>query len=113
MVLYALWKAQRDHGENTFNVWDLVMDTIPPSADLPRGGRKASVIKTCFMGAFVLSTWLVFYMAIIQSPQLTPVFTTYMATWGTALIAKVIWDQKGPPQFVLPQSGKPHDGDGR
>ena len=109
-VAWALWKAQRDRGENTFNVWDLIMDTIPPSGDLPYGGRKASAIKACFMGAFMLSSWLVFDQAVKLSPMLAQIFTIYMATWGAALIAKVIWDQKGPPQFVLPQGGKQGDG---
>lgn len=108
-VLWALWKAQRDKGENTFNVWDLVMDTLPPTAALPHGGRKASVIKTCFMGAFLVSTWVVFDQDIKLSPQFSQAFTIYMATWGAALIAKQIWDQKGPPGFVLPQGGKMPD----
>lgn len=108
-VGWALWKAQRDKGSNTFNVWDLVMDTLPPTGALPYGGRKASVIKTCFMGAFMLSTWLMFDQEIKLSPLVPQIFTIYMATWGAALIAKQIWDQKGPPGFVLPQGGKMPD----
>ena len=109
VVIIVLWQAQRDRGANTFNVWDLIMDTLPPTPALPYGGRKASVIKTCFMGAFLLSTWLLFDQEIKLSPLVPQIFTIYMATWGAALIAKQIWDQKGPPGFVLPQGGKTPD----
>src|SRR5882724_10369497 len=80
VIIWTLWKAQRDRGENTFNVWDLVMDTLPPTPALLHGGRKASVIKTCFMGAFLVSTWVVFDQDIKLSAQLTQTFTIYMAT---------------------------------
>ena len=29
VAVYLLWRGQRDNGKNTFDAWDLIMDTLP------------------------------------------------------------------------------------
>ncbi len=99
-LLYFLWQGQRESGANTFDVWDLVMDTFPD------GSRRASPIKLCFMGAFVVSNYVLIDQEIKLSQQLPTVFGIYMATWGAALIAKVVYDQKTMPDFKIPGKDK-------
>lgn len=111
---YGLWKGQRSNGANTFDVWDLVMDTLPPGTGAQAGDdlpRRASAIKLFFNGAFILSSWLVVDQEIKASPLLPSIFGIYMATWGAALIAKVVYDAKAIPDFNLPGGRRGGSGD--
>lgn len=96
VVIYMLWRAQRDQGKNSFDFWDMVMDTLPD------GSRRASAIKMFFLGSFLLSSWVVVDQEIKSSQMLPSIFGIYMMTWGASLIAKVIFDQKAMPDFKLP-----------
>lgn len=106
VAAYGLWKAQRDSGKNTFDVWDLMMDTIAPTPGQPESSRRASAIKLFFNGAFILSSWLVVDQELKNSPLLPSIFGIYMATWGAALIAKVVYDAKAIPNFNIPGGKK-------
>lgn len=87
-----LWQAQRSHGRNTFDIWDLVMDTLPD------GTRRASGIKSAFQTAFVLSSWVIVDQEI-KGALGEAVFGLYLATWCASLIAKVVFDKQDPPQI--------------
>ena len=52
-VLWMLWRGQRSHGINTFNFWDMVMDTFPD------GTKRTSGIKTLYIASFGLSSWVI------------------------------------------------------
>jgi hypothetical protein len=98
-VGYFIWKAQQD-SQNSFDVFDLLMD------DLPNDRRKASVIKTTFMSAFIISSWVVIDQEI--KLKLTEgVFGLYMGTWCASLIAKVVFDKQSVPKLF----GDKNDGD--
>lgn len=97
-VGYILWQGQRDSGQNTFDVWDLVMDRSP------NGNRVASGIKCLFQGSFILSSWVIVDQEIKGSLSET-VFGVYMATWCGSLIAKVVFDKQDPPKLPLGNKG--------
>lgn len=89
---YVLWKGQRAEGKNTFDVWDLVMDT------LPNGSRRTSGIKTAYQFAFLLSSWVVVDNQI-KGTLSEGIFGLYLGTWCASLIAKVIFDKQDPPKL--------------
>lgn len=91
-ILYMLWKGQRDGGKNSFDVWDLFMDT------LPNGTRRASGIKSTYQAAFVLSSWVIVDQEI-KGTLNDAVFGLYLGTWCASLIAKVVFDKQDPPQI--------------
>lgn len=94
-VVYFLWRGQRQAGRDTFDVWDLIMDTLPD------GSRRASIIKITFFIAFGISSWVIVNEEI-KATLRPDIFGIYMATWCSSLIAKVIWDKKDPPKLELP-----------
>lgn len=89
-VLYMLWKAQRDQGRNSFDVFDLLMDRMPD------GTRKTSVIKTAFALAFGFSSWVIIDQEI-KGVLNDAIFGLYLGTWCASLIAKVVYDKQDPP----------------
>lgn len=97
LAAYILWKAQRSNGKNTFDVWDLVMDTKPDKT------RTASGIKSAFQSAFVLSSWVIVDQEI-KGTLTEGLFMAYLGTWCLSLIAKVVFEKTDPPK--LPGSDK-------
>ena len=91
-VIFILWKGQREGGRNSFDIWDLVMDTLPD------GTRRASGIKCAFQGGFILSSWVIIDQEI-KSTLNEAVYGLYLATWCASLIAKVVFDKKDPPSL--------------
>lgn len=100
-VLYGLWKAQRSHGRNTFDVYDLIMDTLPD------GTRRASGIKCTYQVSFILSSWVVVDQEIkgILSEGL---FFAYLSVWCASLIAKVVFDKNVAPEIVRKTASDSH-----
>ncbi len=98
-VLYVLWRGQRAHGRNTFDAWDLVMDTLPD------GTRRASGIKCTYQTSFILSSWVVVDQEI-KATLNDAIFGLYLGTWCASLIAKVVFDKNVAP--TIP--GKPEAG---
>ena len=94
-VVFMLWKGQRSGGKNTFDAWDLIMDTLPDKS------RRTSGIKTAFQSAFLLSSWVIVDQEI-KSTLTEGVFMAYLATWCASLIAKVVFDKQDPPKFPDP-----------
>lgn len=92
IAAFILWQAQRSHGKNTFDIWDLVMDTLPD------GTRRASGIKSAFQTAFVLSSWVIVDQEI-KGTLNDAVFGLYLGTWCASLIAKVVFDKQDPPKL--------------
>lgn len=90
-VVYALWRAQRDNGRNTFDVYDLIMDRMPD------GTRRTSGIKTTYQFAFLLSSWVIIDKEI-KGDLGEAVFGLYLGTWCASLIAKVVFDKTEPPK---------------
>lgn len=84
---YFLWRGQRDDGRNTFDAWDLIMDTLPD------GARRASGIKTTYQTAFIISSWVIIDKEIKGTLD-DGVFGLYLATWCASLIAKVVFNAK-------------------
>lgn len=91
-VLYMLWKAQRDKGRNSFDVFDLFMDTLPD------GTRRASGIKSTYQTSFIISSWVIIDQEI-KGILSDSVFGLFLATWCASLIAKVVFDKSAPPAF--------------
>lgn len=89
---YFLWQGQRRSGQNTFDVWDLVMDRFPD------GTRRASGIKSTYQVAFLVSTWVIVDQEI-KGTLNDAIFGLYLGTWCASLIAKVVFDKQDPPQF--------------
>src|SRR6478736_68607 len=89
-VVYFLWKGQRDQGKNSFDVWDLVMDTLPDKT------RRASGIKTTYEISFLLSSWVIVDREIKGTLD-SGIFGLYLSVWCASLIAKVIFDKPNPP----------------
>ncbi len=85
-VVYTLWKAQREAGRNTFDVYDLIMDTLPD------GKRRASGIKCTYQTAFIVSTWVVIDQEI-KGILTEGLFFAYLSVWCASLIAKVVFDK--------------------
>jgi hypothetical protein len=96
---YFLWRGQRDSGRNTFDAWDLIMDTLPD------GKRRASGIKTTYQTAFIISSWVVIDKELKGTLDAS-IFGLYLATWCASLITKVVFDGKNAPTFNLPGSDK-------
>ncbi len=96
-VLYMLWKAQRDKGRNSFDVFDLFMDT------LPNGTRRASGIKSTYQTSFILSSWVIVDQEI-KGVLTGELFIAYLGTWCASLIAKVVFDK---PDAPVPFGKKP------
>lgn len=96
---YFLWQGQRSNGRNTFDAWDLIMDTLPD------GTRRASGIKTTYQTAFIISSWVIIDQELKGTLTAT-VFGLYLATWCASLITKVVFDGKTPPTFNLPGTDK-------
>lgn len=99
---FILWKGQRQEGQNTFDVFDLVMDRMED------GKRIASGIKVAFQAAFILSSWVV-VDSQLKGTLTEGIFGLYLATWCASLIAKVVFDKKDAPEF--PMARKLHDGE--
>lgn len=97
-LIYLLWQGQRDEGKNTFDLWDLIMDTTAT-------GRRASGIKFAYQAAFMLTSWVIVDQEI-KGTLTESVFGLYLGTWCASLIAKVVFDKQEPPK--LPGAG--HDG---
>lgn len=91
-VAYIAWRGQRQAGQNTFDVYDLVMDTLPD------GTRRASGIKVSYQVAFITSTWVIVDNELKGSLS-EGIFGLYLGTWAASLIAKVIFDKPDPPRF--------------
>jgi hypothetical protein len=96
---YFLWRGQRDSGRNTFDAWDLIMDTLPD------GKRRASGIKVSYQTAFIVSTWVVIDKELKGALD-APTFGLYLATWCASLIAKVVFDAKTAPTLTIPGADK-------
>lgn len=96
---YFLWRGQRDSGRNSFDAWDLIMDTLPD------GKRRASGIKVSYQTAFIISTWVIVDQELKGILNAT-VFGLYLATWCASLITKVVFDGKNAPTFTLPGTDK-------
>ncbi len=96
---YFLWQGQRSNGKNTFDAWDLIMDTLPD------GSRRASGIKTTYQTAFIISSWVIIDQELKGTLTAT-IFGLYLATWCASLITKVVFDGKAAPTFTLPGSDK-------
>jgi hypothetical protein len=90
-----LYWGQREGGENTFDVWDLMMD------NLEGGKRRASGIKSTYLAAFVVSTWVIVDQEI--KGTMTEGSSAYLGVWCASLIAKVVFDKKDMP--ALPARG--------
>lgn len=97
MAAYALWNAQRSQGRNTFDIWDLVMDTLPDKT------RRTSGIKSTYQAAFLLSSWVIVDQEI-KGVLSDAVFGLYLGTWCASLIAKVVFDAQKP--LALPGGEK-------
>lgn len=91
-VAYLMWRGQRDQDENTFDIWDLIMDTLED------GKRRASGIKTTYQVAFILTSWVVVDQEL-KGTLTEGVFGLYLGTWCGSLIAKVVFDKKDPPKM--------------
>lgn len=100
-LIYMLWQGQRDRGRNSFDVWDLIMDTLP-------NGRRASGIKFAYQIAFILSSWVIVDNEI-KGTLTEAIFGLYLGTWCASLIAKVVFDKQEP--IKLPGAGDHRDGD--
>lgn len=96
---YFLWQGQRSNGRNTFDAWDLIMDTLPD------GTRRASGIKTTYQTAFIISSWVIIDQEL-KGVLTATVFGLYLATWCASLITKVVFDGKSAPTFNLPGTDK-------
>lgn len=92
-IIYMLWKGQRDGGKNSFDVWDLFMDTLPDKT------RRASGIKSTYQAAFVISSWVIVDQEI-KGTLNDAVFGLYLGTWCASLIAKVVFDKQDPPALA-------------
>ena len=90
--LYVLWRGQRAAGRNTFDFYDLVMDTLPD------GSRRASGIKMAYQAGFLISSWVVVDNQI-KGALTEGIFGLYLGTWCASLIAKVVFDKQDPPKF--------------
>jgi hypothetical protein len=95
-LAFLLYLGQREGGENTFDFWDLLMDT------LESGKRRASGIKVTYLTAFVVSTWVIVDQQI-KGTLLPEIFMAYLGVWCASLIAKVVFDKKDMP--ALPARG--------
>jgi hypothetical protein len=94
LVGYFLWQGQRSQGENTFDVWDLFMDTLPD------GSRRASGIKCAFQISFYISSWVIVDREVARTLD-AALFGVYTGVWCASLIAKVVFDQKTMPEIKI------------
>jgi hypothetical protein len=92
-ITYMVWQAQRKHDRNTFDIWDLVMDTLPD------GTRRASGIKVAFQLSFLTTTWVIVDNEL-KATLNDGIFGLYLGTWCASLITKVIFDKPDPPKFM-------------
>lgn len=92
---YFLWQGQRSNGRNTFDAWDLIMDTLPD------GTRRASGIKTTYQTSFIISSWVIIDQEL-KGVLTAGVFGLYLGTWCLSLIAKVVFDAKNIPDLKIP-----------
>ena len=100
---FMLWKGQRDGGKNTFDVWDLFMDTLPDPADPKQTIRRASGIKVSFQSSFLITSWVIIDREIKGTLDAS-LFGVYCAVWCASLIAKVVFDQKTMPEIKIKEN---------
>lgn len=89
VLVYLIWDGKR---KNNFNPWDLIQDVRA------EGVRVASLIKTSFMAAFLVSTMVVLDQEF-KNTLSEGIFMAYLGTWCASLIAKVVFDKQDPPKF--------------
>lgn len=89
-VVFILYRAQRDNGRNSFDVWDMVMDRMPD------GTRRTSGIKTAYQIAFLLSSWVVVDNEL-KHTLTEGIFGLYLGAWCAPLIAKVVFNKADMP----------------
>ncbi len=83
IVIYFLWKAQRDGRSNTFNVWDFTMNR------LPNGSRETSIVKSTYAAAFLVSTWVIVDEQI-KGTLTEGIFGLWLTAWVAPLVTKLV-----------------------